>query len=255
MASRPEMDNDHPRQRSAKAKRTREGFRTRWHAKHESFVDSNGGRVSSSGLVAAIEQEERPCQREGRKVKAQGEDSLGVLGILCPASVQKKARVRCARDYELRDSFDARRCRLSGWKGNFLSLGGQRTQGTNNTKLTSLGAVVLVVVVAVLAREAARDLGSDSDEVADLELGDVGSDLGDLANDLKSAREALASKLMSQSAELDQEDAPRVRRQAAREGRPKTISIESSIDRSRKEETSLSKGMNPRASQPSPILR
>lgn len=114
LASRPEMDNDHPRQRSAKAKRTREGFRTRWHAKHESFVNSNGGRISSSGLVAAIEQEKRPCQREGRKVKARGEDSLGVLGVLCPASVQNKARVRFARNHELRDSFDARRCRLSG---------------------------------------------------------------------------------------------------------------------------------------------
>jgi hypothetical protein len=122
-------------------------------------------------------------------------------------------------------------------------------------EFTSLRAVVLVVVVAVLAREAARDLGSDSDEVADLELGDVWSDLGDLADDLRNARGAIALKLMLQSAELDQEDAPRVRRQAAREGRTTTISTEAPIDRSRERETSLSKGMNPRASQPSPILR
>lgn len=63
-------------------------------------------------------------------------------------------------------------------------------------KHTSLRTVVLVVVVAVLARKATRNLGSDSNEVADLELGHIGSDLGDLADDLMSAREALASKRM-----------------------------------------------------------
>lgn len=74
-----------------------------------------------------------------------------------------------------------------------------------------LGAVLLVVVSAcearreegvsdarsgIQAREGRtlsavsirEDLGSDSDGVSDLELGDLGSDLGDLADDLVSSR-------------------------------------------------------------------
>jgi len=53
------------------------------------------------------------------------------------------------------------------------------------------GAVLLVVGLARLAFTARSDLGSNTDTLADFELGHFGADLGDLANDLVSSHDKL----------------------------------------------------------------
>ena len=66
------------------------------------------------------------------------------------------------------------------------SLGDGAVRVGSTVCVDHVGAVVLLVRLAVTAVKVGADLGTDTCAVANLECGDLGSDLDDLANDLVS---------------------------------------------------------------------